>query len=75
MTYGRRGAVMHVISGIDIALWDILGKADGPADPSAARRRAAERVPGLRQRPLAADTPRATVELARAAHQATATAP
>ena len=25
-TYGRRGAVMHVISGIDIALWDILGK-------------------------------------------------
>jgi len=26
-TYGRRGVVMHVISGIDIALWDILGKA------------------------------------------------
>jgi L-rhamnonate dehydratase len=26
-TYGRRGAVMHVISGIEIALWDILGKA------------------------------------------------
>ncbi len=25
--YGRRGAVMQVISGIDIALWDILGKA------------------------------------------------
>ena len=28
-TYGRRGAVMHVISGIDIALWDILGKVTG----------------------------------------------
>ena len=28
-TYGRRGAVMHVISGIEIALWDILGKSCG----------------------------------------------
>jgi L-rhamnonate dehydratase len=28
-TYGRRGAVIHAISGIDIALWDILGKATG----------------------------------------------
>jgi L-alanine-DL-glutamate epimerase-like enolase superfamily enzyme len=28
-TYGRRGAVMHVISGIEIALWDILGKSVG----------------------------------------------
>ena len=27
ITYGRRGIVLHVISGIDIALWDILGKA------------------------------------------------
>src|SRR5579863_1888443 len=25
--YGRRGAAMQVISGIDIALWDIVGKA------------------------------------------------
>jgi L-rhamnonate dehydratase len=28
-TYGRRGLAMHVLSGIDIALWDILGKAAG----------------------------------------------
>jgi L-alanine-DL-glutamate epimerase-like enolase superfamily enzyme len=28
-TYGRRGVFMHTLSGIDIALWDILGKATG----------------------------------------------
>ena len=28
-TYGRRGVVVQAISGIDIALWDILGKATG----------------------------------------------
>lgn len=28
-TFGRRGAVMHVMSGIDIALWDSRGKAEG----------------------------------------------
>jgi L-alanine-DL-glutamate epimerase-like enolase superfamily enzyme len=27
--YGRRGAALHVISAIDIALWDIAGKAAG----------------------------------------------
>lgn len=27
--YGRRGAAIQVISGIDIALWDIIGKATG----------------------------------------------
>ena len=27
--YGRRGAAIQVISGIDIALWDIMGKATG----------------------------------------------
>ncbi|MBV9858822.1 MAG: mandelate racemase/muconate lactonizing enzyme family protein [Alphaproteobacteria bacterium] len=27
--YGRRGAVMHAISGIDIALWDLAGKVAG----------------------------------------------
>ena len=29
VTPGRRGAFMHVISGIEIALWDILGKSVG----------------------------------------------
>jgi L-alanine-DL-glutamate epimerase-like enolase superfamily enzyme len=28
-TYGRRGLAMHVLSGIDIALWDLLGKVVG----------------------------------------------
>lgn len=28
-TYGRRGALIHAMSGIDIALWDILGKVAG----------------------------------------------
>ena len=27
--YGRRGVVIHAISALDIALWDILGKAEG----------------------------------------------
>ena len=36
--YGRRGAALRVISAIDIALWDIAGKAAGFPVSRAARR-------------------------------------
>ncbi len=29
MSYGRKGAVIHAISGVDLAVWDLLGKALG----------------------------------------------
>ena len=34
---GRGGSLTHTISGIDIALWDILGQGDGPAGRSPPR--------------------------------------
>ena len=42
--FGRRGGDVHAISGIEIALWDIVGKAAGEADPRTARRRQAQAV-------------------------------
>ena len=36
---------MYALSGLDIALWDILGKVEGPADLPAARRRAVRELP------------------------------
>jgi len=37
--YGRRGVAMQVISGIDIALWDIIGKKNRGAGLQTPRRR------------------------------------
>ena len=45
---GRRGAVVHALGAIDIALWDICGKAAGKPDMAAARRGGARELPALR---------------------------
>ena len=59
-TYGRRGAAMHVISGVGIALGDILGKVAGlpvhqlpaaPASSGTRSTRAIWRRPSPRPRP------------------------
>ncbi len=44
--YGRRGVVMHAISGVDLALWDLRGKVEG--------RSVAELLGGRQHRQLAA---------------------
>ena len=53
--YGRRGAALHVISAIDIALWDIAGKAAGPPGLRAARRPPPRQDSRLRERGHARD--------------------
>lgn len=62
--YGRRGAAIHAISGADIALWDIKGKAEGKpihALLGGAHRRSVRAYASV----LFGDTPERTAELAR----------
>jgi L-rhamnonate dehydratase len=64
--YGRRGAVIHAISGADIALWDLCGKALGkPVHElfGGARRSAIRAYASY----LFGETPQQTAELARRA--------
>ena len=55
--YGRRGAALHAISAIDIALWDIAGKAAGRAVSELLGGRRLERVPVYASEVMP-DTPR-----------------
>jgi L-alanine-DL-glutamate epimerase-like enolase superfamily enzyme len=62
--YGRRGAAIHAISGADIALWDIRGKAEGKPVYEllgGAKRTTVRAYASV----LFGDTPDATAELAR----------
>lgn len=43
---GRRGLIMHAISGVDIALWDLKGKAEGKPVSELLGGRLHERIPG-----------------------------
>jgi len=43
--YGRRGAVIEVMSGIDIALWDLVGKATGQPVYNLLGGKTKERIP------------------------------
>jgi L-alanine-DL-glutamate epimerase-like enolase superfamily enzyme len=62
-TYGRRGAFMHALSGIDIALWDILGKAAGQPISRLLGGARRDRLP-IYASDLMPDTGEETVELA-----------
>ena len=63
--YGRRGAAIHAISGVDIALWDLLGKAQGKSvcELLGGRRRDSIRAYASL---LFGDTPQQTADLASA---------
>ena len=50
--YGTTGMAISAISGIDIALWDIMGRAVEQAGAQADRRRLSQRGHPLRHRPL-----------------------
>ena len=43
--YGRRGAAIAAISGVDIALWDLIGKAEGKPISALLRGKSRDRVP------------------------------
>lgn len=62
--YGRRGAAIHAISGADIALWDLKGKAEGKpvCELLGGRRRETVRAYSSL---LFGDTPAETAQLAR----------
>ena len=43
--YGRRGAAIAAMSGVDIALWDLIGKAEGKSVSAVLRGKSRDRVP------------------------------
>ena len=49
--YGRKGIVLNAISGVDLALWDLLGKVRRLAGARAARQAGARGAGVLRDRP------------------------
>ena len=70
---GRHGPVSFALAGIDIALWDIAGKAQGRADPSPARRRYARTHSDLREPAALRQTrPRRPIYASRPSRAATA---
>lgn len=66
--FGRRGVVVHAISGIEIALWDIVGKAYGKPIHAVLGGALRQRVPAYAST-LMPDTPEATAATV-AAHKA-----
>jgi L-rhamnonate dehydratase len=48
--YGRKGIVVNALSGVDLALWDLLGKVRGEPDVPALRRPGPQRASVLRHR-------------------------